>query len=102
MYPQYRALRRRGDGPHRSVAPTRAGPRLMDFVEVAPAHEVDLELVAAFERLIPQLSRSSPPPTADELAEIVTSPATTLFVAQIDGLVVGTLTLVMFRIPTGV
>src|SRR4051794_6605766 len=74
----------------------------MDFVEVAPAHEVDLELVAAFERLIPQLSRSSPPPTADEIAEIVTSPATTLFVAQIDGLVVGTLTLVVFRIPTGV
>lgn len=72
------------------------------IVEVAPAHEVDVDLVAAFDRLVPQLSQSSPPPTADQLAEIVASPATTLFVARIDDVVVGTLTLVLFRIPTGV
>lgn len=62
------------------------------------------ELVAAFARLLPQLSRSAPPPTAAELVEIVTSPATVLLVAEDDqvGDVVGSLTLVLFRIPTGV
>ena len=65
--------------------------------------EVDDELTAAFERLTPQLSSSSPAPGADELAAIVASPATVLFAARdIDsGDIVGTLTLAMFRIPTG-
>jgi len=69
-------------------------------VEIADA--VTDELVAAFERLIPQLSSSSPPPDADALAEIVRSPATHLLIARDDaGTVVGSLTLVLFRIPTG-
>jgi ribosomal protein S18 acetylase RimI-like enzyme len=65
--------------------------------------EVDDELVAAFERLTPQLSSSSPAPGADHLAAIVASPATILFVARdIDsGEIVGSLTLALFRIPTG-
>ncbi len=65
--------------------------------------EVDDELVAAFVRLTPQLSSSSPAPGADELAAIVASPATVLFVARdIDsGQIMGSLTLAMFRIPTG-
>lgn len=65
--------------------------------------EVDDELVAAFDRLTPQLSSSSPAPGADELAEIVASPATVLFAARnIDtGEIVGALTLALFRIPTG-
>ncbi len=64
--------------------------------------EVTPEVVAAFETLVPQLSRSSPIPTAAELAEMVASPATTVLVARDDaGHIVGTLTLVVFRIPTG-
>jgi ribosomal protein S18 acetylase RimI-like enzyme len=65
--------------------------------------EVDDELVAAFERLTPQLSSSSPAPGADELAAIVASPATLLFIARdVDtGQIVGSLTLALFRIPTG-
>ncbi len=65
--------------------------------------EVDDELIAAFDRLTPQLSSSSPAPGADELAAIVSSPATVLFAARnIDsGRIVGTLTLALFRIPTG-
>ena len=65
--------------------------------------EVDEELIAAFDRLTPQLSSSSPAPGADELAAIVSSPATVLFVARdIDsGGIVGSLTLALFRIPTG-
>jgi len=65
--------------------------------------EVDDELVAAFTRLTPQLSSSSPAPGADELAAIVDSPATVLFIARdIDSAeIVGSLTLALFRIPTG-
>jgi ribosomal protein S18 acetylase RimI-like enzyme len=61
-------------------------------------------LVQAFARLVPQLSSSSPPPSEAELTEIVASPATVLLVARDpdrDDLIVGTLTLVLFRIPTG-
>ena len=70
-------------------------------VEVVIADEVDDELVAAFERLIPQLSSSSPPPTAQELAEIVASPDSVLYLARHDGRIVGSLTLAFYRIPTG-
>ena len=69
--------------------------------EIEHATEVDDELVAAFARLIPQLSSSSPPPTRDELAEIVDSPDSVLFLARLDGVVVGSLTLAFYRIPTG-
>ena len=73
-------------------------------VIVSIATEVTPDLVNAFARLIPQLSRSSPPPTAGELAEILESPATDVLIAS-DGAgsdVLGALTLVVFRIPTGV
>lgn len=74
----------------------------MAGVTVTEATEADVELVEAFERLTPQLSSSNPPPTAAELAAIVASPATTLFVARDgDGRIVGSLTLALFRIPTG-
>jgi ribosomal protein S18 acetylase RimI-like enzyme len=61
------------------------------------------DVVEAFVRLTPQLSKSNPPPSAAELAEIVASPATKLLVARVadTGEVVGSLTLVVFRIPTG-
>ena len=73
------------------------------MAEVEQPTEVTLELTAAFQRLVPQLSRSSPPPDADELAEMIASPATTLLMARgADGTYVGSLTLVMFRIPTGI
>ncbi len=72
-------------------------------VPVEAATEVTAELVEAIAGLVPQLSSSSPPPGQAELAEIVASPATTLLVARLpEGGIVGTLTLVIFRIPTGV
>ena len=70
-------------------------------IEVSEATAVDAELVDAWARLVPQLSGSAPPPGRDELEEIVGCPATVLFVARQDGIVVGSLTLVLFRIPTG-
>jgi ribosomal protein S18 acetylase RimI-like enzyme len=70
-------------------------------IEVTEATAVDQELVDAWARLVGQLSSSAPPPGRDELGEITGSPATVLFVARLDGRIVGSLTLVMFRIPTG-
>jgi ribosomal protein S18 acetylase RimI-like enzyme len=73
------------------------------MVMVTTADQVTPELVEAFGRLVPQLSSSTPPPAADELTQIVGSEATSLLVARVDdGSIVGTLTLVVFRIPTGV
>jgi ribosomal protein S18 acetylase RimI-like enzyme len=58
------------------------------------------EVRRALARLIPQLS-SSPPPNAEQLAELVAHPDSVLFVARLDGTIVGSLTLVQYRIPTG-
>jgi ribosomal protein S18 acetylase RimI-like enzyme len=62
---------------------------------------VDDELVAAFERLIPQLSSSSPPPSREHLESMVADTDTVLFVARVDGSILGSLTLAFYRIPTG-
>ena len=60
------------------------------------------EVVDAFERLTPQLSGSNPAPSRQQLEEVVASPATVLFLATDDtDHIVGSLTLVLFRVPTG-
>lgn len=71
-------------------------------MQVTEVTEVTDELIDAFNRLIPQLSSSNPPPSRDEVSEMVHSDASVLFVAEHEGSIVGTLTLVLFRIPTGV
>ena len=65
------------------------------------ADVVDDELVAAFERLIPQLSSSSPPPSRNQLVELVENDDTVLFLAVVNGQIMGSLTLAFYRIPTG-
>jgi ribosomal protein S18 acetylase RimI-like enzyme len=92
-------------------------------VRVCAVHEVTDDLMKAVQHLVPQLSRTAGPPSRQEVEEMVTSPATTLLVARdealedVDGVagqfpsanaeepfgpIVGMLTLVTFRIPTGV
>ena len=72
------------------------------MVRVEVASQVTSELLDAFARLVPQLSKSNPAPTEKELAAIVASRASVLFVAyDEDDEIVGSLTLVLFRIPTG-
>lgn len=71
-------------------------------VVVEQATIANAELIEAFQRLIPQLSSSNPPPTQEELAEIISAPSTVLFIARLDEYIVGTLTLATFRIPTGI
>jgi ribosomal protein S18 acetylase RimI-like enzyme len=74
----------------------------MDQIAVTAATEVTPELVEAFARLIPQLSSSSPPPGAAELQAIVDHDASTLLLARDGDTILGSLTLVVFPIPTGV
>jgi ribosomal protein S18 acetylase RimI-like enzyme len=71
-------------------------------VEVFIATEVTDEIVDAFVRLTPQLSSSNPPPSRQILEEIVESEASTLFIARDHTGILGTLTLAIFGIPTGV
>ena len=69
-------------------------------VSLASADDVD-ELTEAFERLVPQLSRSNPAPARDVVAAMLASPVTSQFVARDGaGSIVGVATLVVFRIPT--
>jgi ribosomal protein S18 acetylase RimI-like enzyme len=69
--------------------------------EISIANTVDNALVEAFDRLIPQLSASSPPPGRAGLEAIVGNPNSVLFVATLDGSIVGSLTLAFYMIPTG-
>jgi ribosomal protein S18 acetylase RimI-like enzyme len=62
---------------------------------------VDDELVEAMARLVPQLSSSAPPPGPSELQAIVDSDACHLLVVRDDRGVLGSLTLAVFPIPTG-
>ena len=59
------------------------------------------EVVEAFGRLLPQLSKSAPPLGQAELEALVGCPADTVLMARSDGVITGTLTLVMFPLPTG-
>jgi ribosomal protein S18 acetylase RimI-like enzyme len=82
------------------MSPTTGGE-----ITVSAACAVDDELVAAFNRLIPQLSQRAVVPTHDAIREIFEAPASSLLLARDDregGRIVGLLTLVVFRIPTGV
>jgi ribosomal protein S18 acetylase RimI-like enzyme len=70
-------------------------------VHVEVLSEVTDEVVEAFGRLLPQLSRSAPPLDQAALTRIASSPAISVLIARSDGLITGTLTLAMFPIPTG-
>jgi ribosomal protein S18 acetylase RimI-like enzyme len=84
-------------------------------VDIEVVRSVTDELVEAFGRLLPQLSGSPPgvdartpdpnakAPALDAkaLADLAAWPGNHLLVARVDGRIMGTLTLVMFPIPTG-
>ena len=59
------------------------------------------EVVQAFGRLLPQLSRSAVPLRPAELEAFVNCPANTVLLARSAGTITGTLTLVMFPLPSG-
>jgi ribosomal protein S18 acetylase RimI-like enzyme len=71
-------------------------------IRVEEAVVADAELLSALTRLLPQLSSSAPAPTAYEIEDIVDSAACRLLVARDrHGATLGSLTLAVFRVPTG-
>jgi ribosomal protein S18 acetylase RimI-like enzyme len=76
---------------------------LADGITITEATDATPELLDALNRLVPQLSRSAPPLDASTLDAIVSAPGNVVLVARDDesGAIVGSMTLVLFRIPTG-
>ena len=81
-------------------------------LDVFPSHLPEVEVAATmnrdiydtFCRLIPTLSSAAKIPSYEELEAIIACPTTHLFLAREQGSkkIIGSLTLVLFRIPTGV
>ncbi len=69
---------------------------------VEVAHDVTDELVDAFVRLVPQLSRTAPTPDHALISRVVGCEANTVFIARDGERIVGTLTLVVFPLPTSI
>lgn len=62
-----------------------------------------VELHAALQHLVPQLSKSNPPPVLEAVLAMLVHDAATQFLARTDdGSIVGVATLVTFPIPTAV
>lgn len=71
-------------------------------IRVEVVREADEGLVDALGRLIPQLSSAAGPLDAEAVRRMVTCDANTVLVARTPDAVVGTLTLVLLPLPSGV
>ena len=76
------------------------------MIKIFEITEMSQKVYDAFERLLPQLSSSAKTPTWDELEDLINSKAGIVLAAvddeDQDETILGTMTLVVFRIPTGV
>jgi ribosomal protein S18 acetylase RimI-like enzyme len=68
-------------------------------VTIEVANRATQEVLDGLNRILPQLSSSAPPLTLEQLDEICVND--TVFIARDSGVIVGSLTLVIFRLPTG-
>ena len=64
--------------------------------------QADERLVAGIAALIPQLSQRRAPPDLLALEELTAAPGTSLLVVRDSDAVLGMLTLVLYRVPTGI
>jgi len=73
-------------------------------MQIEIASRVTDELLDALTRLIPQLKISSPRLTRDDLAALVSSDSASLLTARANASapILGMLTLIVYRVPTGV
>jgi ribosomal protein S18 acetylase RimI-like enzyme len=63
--------------------------------------EATPELVAALRALVPQLSATAPVPSEEDVAAVLDDPRVVQLAAREDDAVVGVLTLLLIRLPTG-
>ena len=77
---------------------------LENSVTVSLATTANDALVQAFAHLLPQLSANAAPLSKADLDEIIHAPGNHVFIARMapEQRIVGTLTLVHFRVPTGI
>lgn len=61
----------------------------------------DDDVVAALNRLLPQLSSDAREVTAQALRTVVEAPGTVVLVARVSGVIVGSVTVVVYDIPSG-
>ena len=71
------------------------------MITISELTECNANALSAINGLLPQLSKSSQPMNMDRLSELVKSDNTFLFVASKEGQVLGMLSLVILKIPTG-
>lgn len=73
------------------------------MVNIRAVTEVTESLTDAYRVLIPQLSSSSNPPTGEALQRIIESDSAQILIAEDEnGEILGTMTLIIFQIPTGI
>ncbi len=73
--------------------------------KITQATEVTDELYLACLRLITQLTDNNPPPTRQQLVEMLAAPSSFLYLARhpdFDDEIIGLATLVIYMVPTGV
>jgi ribosomal protein S18 acetylase RimI-like enzyme len=70
-------------------------------VDVVVVREANDESVAAFARLLPQLSGTAKQLGYEAVRRLLACDANTVLMARVDGVVVGMLTLVVFPLPSG-
>ena len=73
-------------------------------MHIETVSELTRELLEALDRLIPQLSAHKKAPARDELTALINSESSTLLIARYSdekNTIVGMLTLVIYRVPTG-
>lgn len=65
--------------------------------------KADEELWQAFQRLVPQLTNNNPSPSLNDLDALVRDSSSTLMIARNEkNVIVGALTLTIYRVPTGI
>jgi ribosomal protein S18 acetylase RimI-like enzyme len=73
-------------------------------VQVTQVVELTEELFNACQRLVPQLTHTHPPPTREQLSQMLGSAASYLFTARDPDFgdeIIGLATLILYRVPTG-
>ncbi len=71
-------------------------------MEIVELTDYSAEYVAVLQKLLPQLSKSAAPPSAELTQQIIESDSSRLLIAREGELVLGMLTIVIFPIPSGV
>ena len=71
------------------------------IVEIEVCTKIDDEVINAFTRMLPQLSKTSEPPAQNDLEKIISHSACSVLLARVEEKIVGSLTLVIFPLPTG-